>query len=204
MAASSRRIVDARKRLQYPMDPVFPTRRASDRPLEFLLGVRFVRWRRWCMGRGLYSLTQTPVERRFARLADTANRKAIRLGVPGRLNSIDYLKVFEASWDAEAQDYLCVYCGIGLDPMHSSFDHVDAFGKGGWNTIDNLVACCLTCQRTKHTKNPAELRAWMALEVTCPVDGVKFRPRWADHVRGLGQYCSRRCSGTIGGRTHDA
>lgn len=146
-------------------------------------------------------MAQSPIERRFARLADGANRKAARLGSRGRLSSVDLLMVIGKAWDPEEEAYLCIYCGVGLDPMHCSFDHVEPFGKGGANTVENLVACCLTCQRTKHTKSPGELSQWWDLRVTCPVDGVVFRPRWADHVRGLGRYCSRRCSGSVGGRT---
>lgn len=143
-------------------------------------------------------MSQTPLERRLARLADTANRKAARLGAPGRLTSVDLLLVLEASDRGEG--YECAYCGIGISPMSASFDHVDPFDRQGRNERENLVACCMTCQRTKFTKSPDELRQWVGLRVECPVCGTVFRPRWNDWVRGYGRYCSRKCSGTIGGR----
>lgn len=88
----------------------------------------------------------------------------------------------------------CDYCDILLDPMIASFDHVVPFTKGGTNTLDNIVLCCITCQRSKYTKTPDEYEAWQKLKVTCPC-GVVFRPRWADWIRGYGRFHSRACAG---------
>jgi 5-methylcytosine-specific restriction endonuclease McrA len=140
-------------------------------------------------------VTQTAVQRRYVRMAGATNAKARRLGRAGRISSVDLALVYARS------EGICCYCGFDLDPESNSFDHVVPFDHGGLNTIDNLVACCLTCQRTKFTKSPAQLEQWRKLQVVCPVDQTVFRPRWADYVRGLGLYCSRRCSGTVGGRT---
>lgn len=89
----------------------------------------------------------------------------------------------------------CVYCGIELDLMTASFDHVLPFAKGGANTVRNLVACCITDQRTKHTKSPTEHEAYQQLERICRCGcGRRFRPRFADVQRGLGFYATRSCS----------
>lgn len=138
-------------------------------------------------------MAQHPIARRYSRLAVGANTKARRLGRSGRISALDLFAIFEAS------EGVCTYCGIGIDPGDCSFDHVIAFDKGGENERTNIVACCLTCQRTKFTKDRSEFAAWRDLSVTCPIDGVVFRPRWADYQRGLGRYCSRRCSGAVGG-----
>lgn len=138
-------------------------------------------------------MTQHPLSRRYNRLAVGANRKAARLGRLGRISAQDLAVIFLAS------EGVCHYCGIDIEPGDCSFDHVVAFDKGGENTRANIVACCLTCNRGKFTKDETEFAAWRELSVTCPIDGVVFRPRWADHVRGLGRYCSRRCSGAAGG-----
>jgi len=143
----------------------------------------------------VYIKKQHPLEHRFKRMAVTHNKKARTVGSPGVLSYIDLYRVFEASEGA------CAYCGIGISPEHCSFDHVVPFSAGGHNVRDNLVACCLTCQRGKFTKSPEEYAEWQKLWRICPVDGTRFKPRWADYRRGLGKYCSRSCSGVVGGQT---
>jgi 5-methylcytosine-specific restriction endonuclease McrA len=136
---------------------------------------------------------QHPLERRYKRLAVGANRKAERLGAVGRITEMDLALIYQFSGG------FCAYCGIGVEPTENSFDHIVPFGSGGSNTPDNITVCCMTCQRQKFTKTPDEYERWKVLELICPVDGTRFRPRWADYQRGLGKYCSRRCSGAVGG-----
>lgn len=45
---------------------------------------------------------------------------------------------------------LCVYCGAKAD----SVDHVIPLSKGGTHNIDNLVPCCMSCNRKKKAKLP--------------------------------------------------
>ena len=139
-------------------------------------------------------MPQHPLEHRFRRLATGANAKARSVGRSGRITHVDLYYVYQQS------EGLCTYCGIGITPEHCSFDHIVPFKNGGENTRTNIVACCLVCQRGKFTKSPEEYAIWQKLERTCPVDGVRFKPRWADYQRGLGKYCSRRCTGAIGGQ----
>ena len=143
-------------------------------------------------------MRQHPIERRLSRIAAASNQKATRLGTIGRICSVDMFHVYEEA------DGFCTYCGIGITPMDCSFDHVTPFDKGGLNWRDNIVACCISCQRSKFTKSPAELAEWQALTRTCPIDGTVFRPRWSEYKRGLGFYCSRRCSGAMGGMMKSA
>lgn len=51
---------------------------------------------------------------------------------------------------------VCSYCGKALDssfpndhPNAPTLDHVTPRSKGGSNCHDNLVACCLACNRQK-------------------------------------------------------
>jgi hypothetical protein len=98
----------------------------------------------------------------------------------------------------------CRYCDIRVDLMMASFDHVEPLSKGGTNYVSNLATCCITCQRTKHTKSPEEHAEYQAMVRVCPIDGTRFRPRWADVVRGFGHYCSRRCSAAMSTRERKA
>lgn len=49
----------------------------------------------------------------------------------------------------------CFYCLERLKRGGLWFDHVVPLAYGGWPTEDNVVACCVRCNRWKHTR-PAE------------------------------------------------
>ena len=122
------------------------------------------------------------------------NSKALRLGLPGLVAPFELAEIMVES------EGLCAYCGIELDPLAGTFDHVLSFAQGGPNRKDNIVRACHQCNRTKAaTKTPEQLAEYSALRVTCAC-GVVFRPRWADWIRGLGKFHSRACSGRAGGR----
>jgi len=138
-------------------------------------------------------VTQHPLERRYKRLAVSTNKKAEMLGLSGRITHETLFDVYRAS-----KGY-CSYCGIGITAGGCSFDHVLPFDRGGENDRENILACCVTCQREKFTKTPGEFEQYRQLQVPCANCGTLFRPRWADYVRGYGRYHSRACSGAAGG-----
>lgn len=132
-------------------------------------------------------MTQTALQRVLIRRAGAINAKAARLRAPGRVTAEMLLLI--------ALEYPnCPYCGVEIDPAHGTFDHRIPFDKGGTNYRDNIVFCCLSCNRKKFTKSISEHEEFLNFTVTCPVDGVVFKPRYADWKRGLGRYCSRSCS----------
>lgn len=138
---------------------------------------------------------QGPVQRRLVRLAAAMNRKAERVGATGRVNAADLAEVMLLS------EGRCQYCGIELDPLGGTFDHVVSFDRGGDNLIYNIVRSCHEDNRTKAAnKTPEQLAEYASLQVQCATCGRLFRPRWADWVRGLGKTCSRACAGRRGGR----
>jgi 5-methylcytosine-specific restriction endonuclease McrA len=147
-------------------------------------------------------MTQDVIQRRWQRLVSDYNRRAAFLGTQGRLTVNDLYDIFSRSWSSDLDAYVCTYCDVEIDPMHCSFDHVLSFTQGGPNDTTNVVASCITCQRSKFLKSPAEYAIWREMRNTCPVDGTVFQPRWADHVRGFGKYCSRRCTGVVGGKAY--
>lgn len=141
-------------------------------------------------------MTQSVIQRRLVRLAAAMNQKAIKLGVSGRITAAELAQI-----QLESED-LCHYCGVEVPAEGGSFDHVVPYKLGGLNLPSNIVRSCWTCNRSKGwAKKPEDLLEYSKLRVTCPVDGVVFRPRWADWKRGLGKYCSRRCAGAVGGRS---
>lgn len=131
-------------------------------------------------------------KRRLQRIATTFNAKARKQHVPGVI-----------SWEMlAALGTRCAYCGIEIDLDHGSWDHVVPFSKGGVNTLVNLVRCCTTCQRAKFTKTPLEHAQAQSLVVQCarPGCGQTFKPRWAEHQRGMARFCSHRCAGMAKGK----
>lgn len=127
--------------------------------------------------------------RRLQRLAGGYNRKARQHGLRDRITADDLLLI-------ERMVGHCVYCGMTLEIGHGSFDHAIPFDKGGRNTFENIVRCCMTCQRSKWTKTPTEHADYQELTVECSVCGTPFKPRWAEWKRGYGRTCSRSCAGS--------
>lgn len=137
-------------------------------------------------------MTQTAAQRRLIRLAASTNRKAANLGLNGRITAEDYARAYIATGGE------CPYCGIEIAPETCSFDHATPFDRGGENEPENIVACCLTCQREKATKTPEEFAIARTLTVNCESCGRTFKPRYADYVRGYGRTCSPECAGLKG------
>lgn len=137
-------------------------------------------------------MKQTPTQRRYVRLAGSVNRKAAGLGLEDRITADDLARIFAKS------EGFCPYCGIEIDSMGCSFDHVDPFDLGGSNHVDNIVACCLTCQRSKGRKTVTDYDIARKLFTNCEICGKGFKPRWSDWRRGFGTTCSASCAGMKG------
>ena len=68
----------------------------------------------------------------------------------------------------------CAYCGKAA----STIDHVMPRSRGGKDTWENLVACCLRCNNAKSDRTPAEM-GWTLRTIP----RVPVGPTWA--VRGV-------------------
>lgn len=130
---------------------------------------------------------QGPVQRKLVRLAGAMNQKAERLGRPGRVTADDLGNLL-------LQGTICFYDQVEVEPLTASFDHRVPFDQGGDNVIENIVVCCITCNRRKFTKSAEEYEIYQNLVVHCVVCGREFKPRWNDYKRGFGRTCSRRCA----------
>jgi 5-methylcytosine-specific restriction endonuclease McrA len=70
----------------------------------------------------------------------------------------------------------CCYCGMTANTI----DHVLPRSRGGRDTWDNLVACCLRCNNAKGDQTPAEIGWSMLFTPGVPKGGA-----WS--VRGVEQ-----------------
>lgn len=71
----------------------------------------------------------------------------------------------------------CAYCGSGA----TTIDHVLPRSRGGADSWENLVACCLRCNNLKGDRTPQEMR-W-ALRITPqPPRGVQWTVRGTERT----------------------
>jgi 5-methylcytosine-specific restriction endonuclease McrA len=82
-------------------------------------------------------------------------------------------------------EFHCCYCGKGA----TTIDHVLPRSRGGADTWENLVACCLACNNTKGDRTPAEMGWTMRTTPKVPhgttwlVRGVERpQPEWHEYL----------------------
>ena len=88
-------------------------------------------------------------------------------------------------------NYRCQYCGMELPPDKLTWDHVIPRARGGKTEWENIVTCCMECNRRKGGKIPSETSMklirkarkpeWLpALKITL---GLKVMPQsWRDYL----------------------
>ena len=54
--------------------------------------------------------------------------------------------------------YTCQYCSRKIEGPEATVDHVLPRSRGGKHRWDNVVACCLSCNRKKGDKTPPEAK----------------------------------------------
>jgi 5-methylcytosine-specific restriction endonuclease McrA len=82
-------------------------------------------------------------------------------------------------------NHLCAYCG----KTASTIDHVQPRSKGGADTWENLVACCLKCNNAKGDKTLSSL-GWKLRVVPLPPRGPQWQirelekpaPQWSEFL----------------------
>ena len=67
----------------------------------------------------------------------------------------DYVPFSRANIYAR-DDHTCQYCGDGFPTSELTFDHVVPVAQGGRKDWENIVTCCVTCNRRKGGRTPAE------------------------------------------------
>jgi 5-methylcytosine-specific restriction endonuclease McrA len=67
----------------------------------------------------------------------------------------DYVPFSRANIYAR-DEYSCQYCGQTLPATELTFDHVVPVAKGGRKDWENIVTCCVSCNRLKGGRTPPE------------------------------------------------
>lgn len=68
---------------------------------------------------------------------------------------VDYIPFSRANIYARDQ-HCCQYCGQQFPTSELTFDHVIPVAQGGRKDWENIVTCCITCNRKKGGRTPAE------------------------------------------------
>lgn len=67
----------------------------------------------------------------------------------------DYVPFSRANIYAR-DEHTCQYCGRQMSTAELTFDHVVPVAQGGRKAWENIVTCCVTCNRRKGGRTPAE------------------------------------------------
>ena len=102
---------------------------------------------------------------------------------------VDYVPFSRANIYAR-DEHTCQYCGEAFASGDLTFDHVVPVAQGGRKDWENIVTCCVTCNRKKGGRTPAE--AGMHLQRTpkrpesAPAIRIKFSHNapesWRDYL----------------------
>ena len=71
----------------------------------------------------------------------------------------------------------CAYCGASA----STIDHVQPRSRGGKDSWENLVACCLRCNNIKGDRTPAEM-SWKLRMTPRPPHGTTWLVRGVERA----------------------
>ena len=120
--------------------------------------LKVVHWQKavtlWCQGK----VEVLSTHHREVRSVST------RLKLPSVIRLLRYVRVRTPSdlvpfnrANIYARDHHeCQYCGARLPERDLSFDHVIPVAHGGRKDWENIVTCCVSCNRTKGGRTPAE------------------------------------------------
>jgi 5-methylcytosine-specific restriction endonuclease McrA len=96
--------------------------------------------------------------------------------------TIDYVPFSRANIYAR-DDHSCQYCGKVFPTAELTFDHVVPVAQGGRKDWENIVTCCVACNRRKGGRTPAE--------AACTSSAPTSRTRAGHPDHGGAQECAR-------------
>ena len=119
--------------------------------------LKVISWKRamslWCEGR--------------VEILDTHDRElravTFSFKVPSIVRLLRFVKVrnlhqvkFSRANIYTRDSYTCQYCARPFEPEELTFDHVVPVAQGGRRSWENIVTCCVSCNRRKDNRTPAQ------------------------------------------------
>lgn len=99
------------------------------------------------------------LKQKIKKYYDLNPMKSKERGRISRSKSFGFKKTFnECDFKAklEQQNFKCFYCGKHIDYTNCTRDHYIPLIKGGSDTIENIVACCKSCNSKKRNMLPED------------------------------------------------
>ena len=122
--------------------------------------LKVVRWQKavtlWCQGK----VEVISVHDREVRSV------SISLKLPSVIRLLRYIRIkyrfgyvpFSRANIYARDNHTCQYCGLRFQLNELTFDHVVPVAQGGRKDWENIVTCCITCNRRKGGRTPVEAR----------------------------------------------
>jgi 5-methylcytosine-specific restriction endonuclease McrA len=86
----------------------------------------------------------------------------------------DYVPFSRANIYAR-DEYTCQYCGETLPSAELTFDHVVPVAQGGRKDWENIVTCCISCNRRKGGRTPEQAHMKLIRHPRRPDKGPAIR-----------------------------
>lgn len=88
----------------------------------------------------------------------------VRLKLPSVLRLLRHVRLRRTLYEVPfsranvyaRDEHRCQYCGQTHAPAQLTFDHVLPVARGGQKAWDNIVTCCIRCNRRKGDRTPEE------------------------------------------------
>ena len=123
----------------------------------------------------------------------------VRVQLPSVLRLLRHVRMKRAFADVPfsranvyaRDEHQCQYCGERFSPAQLTFDHVIPVARGGHKGWDNIVTCCIPCNRRKGDRLPEQAAMHLVRRPTRPKAhphltlslGLKTAPAsWRDYL----------------------
>jgi 5-methylcytosine-specific restriction endonuclease McrA len=157
--------------------------------------LRVVHWQKaitlWCQGKVEIVATYDREVRSisFSMRLPSVIRLLRRIRIRRRAEYVPFSRANIYARDHHA----CQYCGLGYSTAELTFDHVVPVAQGGRKDWENIVTCCISCNRRKGGRTPAQagmsLRRAPRRPSRAPATRITFELRlrdapdsWRDYV----------------------
>jgi len=139
--------------------------------------LKIVHWQKavtlWCQGK-------VEVVREYGR---EIHAVSITFKLPAVIRLLRYVKIkrrfdyvpFSRANIYARDDHSCQYCGDGFSTSELTFDHVVPVAKGGRKDWENIVTCCVSCNRRKGGRTPDEARMRLVRQPRRPMSAPAIR-----------------------------
>lgn len=138
--------------------------------------LKVISWRRamslWCEGR--VEIIETHDHEKRAVTFSFKVPSIVRLLRFVKVRNLHQVKFSRANIYTR-DHFTCQYCVQPFEPEDLTFDHVIPVAQGGRRSWENIVTCCVSCNRRKDNRTPAEAGMTLKHPPRRPSGTAQFR-----------------------------